>query len=117
MYYSLVNKATGIVENKIIGNNFVPQDNYSLVESTESTGHIGDSWDGYTFTAIAPVLTGAQKKQAIVDQLNALDRYIPLSIEDYWNSVGFDTTKLPQKQQDRLTKKQQLRTQYNSIID
>lgn len=48
----------------------------------------------------------------ITNALADLDTYIPRGLEDTWMAMGFDTTKLPQKQQDRLAQKIALRAQY-----
>lgn len=48
----------------------------------------------------------------IATALADLDTYIPRGLEDTWSAIGFDTTKLPQKQQDRLAQKIALRAKY-----
>jgi len=48
----------------------------------------------------------------IVAELTALDAFLPRAIEDQWAATAFDTTKLPQAQQDRLARKQALRAQF-----
>jgi hypothetical protein len=58
-----------------------------------------------------PAPTKSQINAPILSQLAELDSYIPRAIEDYWISIGFDTTKLPAIQQTRLSQKISLRSQ------
>lgn len=63
----------------------------------------------------APVLTVDQQKAAIISQLAVLDSYIPRGLEDMWVATGFDTTKLPTIQQNRLAQKISLRAQLAAL--
>lgn len=65
----------------------------------------------FTLPIIDPIIAKSQANAPILSQLAELDNYIPRAIEDYWTAIGFDTTKLPQIQQDRLSKKIALRAQ------
>lgn len=47
----------------------------------------------------------------ILAQIAALDAYIPRGLEDLIAGLGFDVTKLPPEQQDRLEQKKALRLQ------
>lgn len=85
---------------------FVPDD---LANSDRQALNV---WEGEGNTIspyVAPDATIPDAKQ----ELAALDIYIPRGLEDMWAASGFDTTTLPQVQQDRLARKAELR----AVID
>lgn len=47
----------------------------------------------------------------IIFELSQLDTFLPRALEDQWAATAFNTTLLPQAQQDRLARKQTLRSQ------
>ena len=55
----------------------------------------------------------AQAKQSklwqIESKLAEMDRYLPRALEDFWTTIGFDATTLPQVQQERMAQKAALR--------
>lgn len=53
--------------------------------------------------------TPAEQNAPILAQIAVLDTYIPRGLEDLITGLGFDVTKLPQVQQDRLAQKATLR--------
>lgn len=77
-----------------------------MVDTQEKVLKIAPPPPGPTLEEIQ-ALKNAQIKQ----QLSALDTYMPRGLEDYFITSGFDITKLPQIQQDRLKQKQNLRAQ------
>lgn len=109
----ILNKTTNIVENIVLANNIDDahvSDNQIAMMS--DTANIGDHWNGSTFVQPAkPSLTKDQQNAIILNQLVPLDMYIPRGLEDMWVATGFDTTKLPKAQQDRLAQKKALRAQ------
>ena len=50
--------------------------------------------------------------QADLDQL---DKYLPRGLEDFWTATAFNTTSLPQVQQDRLARKVVLREKHGAV--
>jgi len=52
-----------------------------------------------------------QTQRELLNELAALDIFIPRGLEDSWTASGFDTSTLPQIQQDRLARKVALRAQ------
>ena len=53
--------------------------------------------------------TTAEVNAPVLAQISALDVFIPRGLEDLIAASGFDVTKLPQIQQDRLAQKAALR--------
>jgi hypothetical protein len=53
---------------------------------------------------------------AIMAELEELDTVLPRCVEDIIIAAGIDTTKLPQVMQDRLVRKQELRTQLQNLL-
>ena len=51
----------------------------------------------------------------IKSQLIALDRYLPMALEDFWTTEAYNVKKLPQVQQDRLVEKAALVEKYNTV--
>jgi len=85
---------------------FVPDD----AENSDRQALAEWEADGNTISPyVAPDTTIPDAKQ----ELAALDIYIPRGLEDMWAATGFDTTTLPQVQQDRLARKAELR----AVID
>lgn len=53
------------------------------------------------------------RRNSAISELAELDRFIPRGLEDTWVLLGVDVATLPQVQQDRLTRKSELRTIIN----
>jgi hypothetical protein len=56
-------------------------------------------------------LAAFQAQRELLNELAALDIFIPRGLEDAWTAAAFDTATLPQIQQDRLARKIALRAQ------
>lgn len=67
--------------------------------------------DGVFTPPPTPPKTANELNEPILRQIAALDAYIPRGLEDLIAGLGFDVTKLPQVQQDRLEQKKALRAQ------
>jgi len=95
---------------------FTPPDGLSLQQINDWVGigqNINVSEPSYP-TPPAPN-PNQQQIDSIINQLSALDSYIPRGLEDYWLQTNYNTTLLPQIQQTRLAQKQTLRTQLASL--
>lgn len=66
-------------------------------------------WTEEPIYAAAPAPSAEEVREGYATELSSLDVYIPRGLEDQWAVTGFDTTLLPQVQQDRLTRKKELR--------
>lgn len=51
----------------------------------------------------------------ILEELSALDSMLPRAVEDMWQAMAFNTSTLPQAQQDRLARKIELRAQLAAL--
>src|ERR1700730_3961144 len=108
--------AAGNVVNIIIADaqSHLPPEGLTL--QTSEAACIGDTWNGSAFVrSPAPALALAAQRAQITAPLARLDTYISRGLEDYWIAIGFDTTKLPQLQQDRLARKRALRKQLRGM--
>lgn len=117
MKCALINKKTNLVENVIVIDDlssFVVHDGFIIHPYEDAT--IGDVWDGTECVhPPEPPISPENQKKLILSELNHLDIFIPRGLEDYFTIIGFDTTKLPKVQQDRLAQKADLRTELKSI--
>lgn len=73
--------------------------------------------NGATFEDIFEEILPVPISQAdlIKSQLAELDNVLPRCMEDIINTLGMNTTKLPQIMQDRLKQKQDLRAQLQTL--
>lgn len=73
----------------------------------------GDTFDEIFEVLPIPVIT---EKESIQNELNELDKYLPRCVEDLITVQGVDITTLPQIMQDRISRKEELRTQLQTIL-
>ena len=65
-------------------------------------------WDGAAWQPDAEAIKQSDNA-AILAQISALDMFVPRGLEDAITAYGWDTTKLPAIQQERLARKAELR--------
>ena len=72
--------------------------------------------NGITFDEIfEEYILEINQSDLIKSELASLELVLHRDTEDTWVAIGLDTTKLPQIVQDRLARKQELRTQLQSL--
>ena len=112
MRYALINNETNVVENVIEledGHKWKCPENYRVEPTDEHT--INDQHDGEKFIAVPRVFTPEEQKKRALFALSIHDSFLPRAMEDIWEAMGVDTTKLPEAQQACLKDKIALRTQ------
>jgi hypothetical protein len=63
------------------------------------------------------ILTPAPTQEELIKtELESLDVYLPRCVEDLITVQGIDVLTLPQVMQDRITRKQELREQLNTML-
>ncbi len=116
MRYALINNETNVVENVIElddGHKWKCPENYRVERTDEHT--INDIHDGEKLIAQPRVFTPEEQKIRALFALSIHDSFLSRAMEDTWEAMGIDTTKLPEAQQARLKDKIALRAQLSEL--